>query len=178
MAVTRRSPLPPSAGTTEASSITRRSSTSELGYIARGGVAPFHRSSRTQVGPHARTHAGWWWWCWWSPRFLPRPQARRVCDVGLTEVNAARSRAFDEPPLCVFRHKNHRSPLSAPLTRQWIMDKSPRVPRPPHCPPKGRVVGVRPRDSLAGPRGHRDDRPTGPFGPHPGPQVRTSTHAG
>ena len=136
------------------------------------------QSELAYAGPHARTHAGWWWWCWWSPRFLPRPQARRGCDVGLTEVNAARSRAFDEPPLCVFRHKNHRSPLSAPLTRQWITDKSPRVPRPPHCPPKGRVVGVRPRDSLAGPRGHRDDRPTGPFGPHPGPQVRTSTHAG
>ena len=46
---------PPSAGTTEASSITRRNSTSELGYIARGGVAPFHRSSRTQVRTHART---------------------------------------------------------------------------------------------------------------------------
>ena len=88
MAVTRRSPLPPSAGTTEASSITRRSSTSELGYIARGGVAPFNWSSRTQVRTHARTHAGWWWWCWWSPRFLPRPPARRVCDVGLTEERA------------------------------------------------------------------------------------------
>ena len=58
MAVTRRSPLPPSAGTTEASSITRRSSTSELGYIARGGVAPFNRSSRTQVRTHARTRGG------------------------------------------------------------------------------------------------------------------------
>ena len=40
------------------------------------------------AGPHARTHAGWWWWCWWSPRFLPRPPARRVCDVGLTEERA------------------------------------------------------------------------------------------
>ena len=57
------------------------------------------------AGPHARTHAGWWWWCWWSPRFLPRPQARRVCDVGLTEVNAARSRAFDEPPFVSFDTK-------------------------------------------------------------------------
>ena len=54
------------------------------------------------------------------------------------------SRAFDEPPLCVFRHKNHRSPLSAPLTRQWITDKSPRVPRPPHCLPRAGSSGFAP----------------------------------
>ena len=63
------------------------------------------QSELAYAGPHARTHAGWWWWCWWSPRFLPRPQARRVCDVGLTEVNAARSRAFDEPPFVSFDTK-------------------------------------------------------------------------
>ena len=46
------------------------------------------QSELAYAGPHARTHAGWWWWCWWSPRFLPRPLARRVCDVGLTEERA------------------------------------------------------------------------------------------
>ena len=53
--VTALLPSPPSAGTAEASSIARRSSTSELGHIARGGVAPFGRSSRPQVHTHART---------------------------------------------------------------------------------------------------------------------------
>ena len=77
-------------------------------------------SELAYAGPHARTHAGWWWWCWWSPRFLPRPQARRVCDVGLTEVNAARSRAFDEPPpLCLSTQK---PPISSVRSIDKTMD--------------------------------------------------------
>ena len=86
MAVTRRSALPPqvrprrvrSRGeAARASWVTSREAGSLLSIGAR-----VRRSART------RTHAGWWWWCWWSPRFLPRPPARRVCDVGLTEERA------------------------------------------------------------------------------------------
>ena len=48
--------------TAEVSSIARRSSTSELGYITRGGIDPFGRNSRTQVRTHARTRVVWRCW--------------------------------------------------------------------------------------------------------------------
>ena len=102
MAVTRRSAPPPSAGrwTAEVSSILRRSSTNELGYITRGGVGPVGARARKSARTHARG------WCGGAggppPPFPPHPPTRHVCDVGLPDERARVAR--DDAPRHRARH--------------------------------------------------------------------------
>ena len=127
MAVTRRSPLPPSAGTTEASSITRRSSTSELGYIARGGVAPFNRSSRTQVRTHARTRGGGGGAG--GPPASYRAPRRVVCVTSVSPRSARMERtetarlAIAHAASRVRTHARANGPVVADVGGMWVVGR-------------------------------------------------------